>query len=178
MSDASASRTAHSSRLSREASLPQQYPTTIQVRGADWKSGKTQATARHTFPHKLRCRLPFGWNALDARAERAKFGVEVIVAALDVLDAMDGRGSLRAEGRQNVGRTRANIGHCQLGGVQRCRPAHHAAMVVVALAEAAGQLAQAAGEEASVGAHQVEILGVAEAVFVNRLMNYRHPLRL
>ena len=51
-------------------------------------------------------------------------------------------------------------------------------MVEVALAETAGNLAQAAGEEAGIGAHAVEILGIAEAVFIDRLMDDRHPLGL
>src|SRR6185437_6712422 len=122
--------------------------------------------------------LRLGRHALDMRAEGAELGVEMIVATLDVFDAVDGGGTGGAESSQDVGRARANVGHGQLGGVERRWPANHTTMVEVALAEPAGNLAQAASEEARIGAHAVEVLRIAETVLIDRLVDDRHPLRL
>src|SRR6476646_4201908 len=93
--------------------------------------------------------------ALDPRAQTAQLIIEPLVAALDMLDAIDARAPLRAQRREDVRRAGANVWHHQIGGVQRRWPAHDAAMQEVALAEAALQLAEALFIQPRVAAHAV-----------------------
>src|SRR5215813_1182709 len=111
-------------------------------------------------------------------AQAAQLGVQVVVAALDMLDAPDARGAVGSQSGQKVRGASANVGHGQICAVQWGRAADDAAMEEVLLAKATLQLAEALGVKAGVGAHTVELKGIAEAVVEDGLVDDGHAARL
>src|SRR5215831_16550984 len=111
------------------------------------------------LPNQIpRCRL--AGDAFDAGAQRTQLEIEVVVAALDMLDAPDARGPVGAERRQQIRGACADIGHRQISALQRRRPPDDAAVEEVLLAEATLQLAEALLIQTRVRAHAVKLVGV------------------
>src|SRR5690348_3904660 len=117
-------------------------------------------------------------DALDARAEALQLRMEAVVATLDMLDAAHARGAVSGERGEQIGCTSADVGHDEVGGAQRGRAAHDAGVQDVTLLEAALQLAEALMEEGGVRAHAVQLVGVAEAVVEDGLVDDGHAARL
>src|SRR5579883_1376149 len=61
-----------------------------------------------------------GAHVFDARSQGAQLGVQVFVAALDVVDAVDLRFAFGTEGGEDVGAAGADIGDVQARALQRC----------------------------------------------------------
>src|SRR3954451_6973905 len=93
---------------------------------------------------------------LDVRTQGVELALEVLVAALDELHAVDPRGALGRQRRDQVAEPGPQVGDHQVGRVQLGRPGDDRRVHEVAPAEAAGGPAEAFTVRLDGGAHLVE----------------------